>query len=379
MATLKSEHFTKIRADLDKATADKLENCANGVPTQVQSHFALNANARGEPVRKLQEALAAIQKKDSALKLRKFSVNGVYDKDFANAVEDYKRARGIKNFANAIDNVVGVKTIIAMDGELPASAAPSPDKPVDNRKKVDVVIRLEGNRVEGRMTGSKVLPSGRHLQVYSPVPSDRLLSNPTTGRFLFLDGWFLHDTGAKARGMLNQSLALAKGVAKDLNLAIDRVYFYGSSAGGRSVLDFADATRQSLGKLTMIGVADAHFTQEDTDDKPTGSANATGFIAKPDNTPRFSRFSATDTTPPGQRFNWFQTAGNHGQKRGGFGEAVFTSSFDGEIHGTVTDYANFPLSVSAAAELNDVRAHEEACTRGLAIMEDKIIISLLTP
>ena len=377
MATLKSDHFTTLRGDLDKPTSDKLEKCANADPSPVQSHFSVKDNSRGEPIRKLQEALVAIQKKDLKLKLRTFSVTGIYDGNFANAVEDYKRARNIKNHAGVIDNVIGVKTIIAMDGELPSSP---PDKPADTRKKVDIVLRLEGNRVEARMTGPQVLPSGRHLQVYSPVPPfDKILLNPTTDRFLLLDGWFLHDTDAKAKGMLSQSLMLVKGLAGDLGARIDRVYFYGSSAGGRSVLDFAGFAKNTLGKLTMIGVADAHFTQDDTKDKPTGNADAAGFIARPENIPAFSNFAGTETAPPGNRFNWFQIAGNHGQKKLGVGEPFFTSNFDGEIHGSVNGYFNFPaLQVSAGAERDDVRAHEEACTRGLVLMEAKIVNNLMT-
>ena len=190
---------------------------------------------------------------------------------------------------------------------------------------MDVVIRLEGSPVERRMTTAEVLPSGRLSEVYASTSTDKLQFNSAKDRFLFLDGWLLHDTGEKPRGFMDQSIVLAQRTAAANRLAIDRVYFYGSSAGGRSVLDLAPDTLKRLG-CTMLGVADGHFDQRDTPEKPRGTISL-GFILTPDNIPSFGAFQLTQTTPPDQRFNWFQRVGNHGKKtKLGFGEFVFTSN-----------------------------------------------------
>lgn len=379
MAILKSDKFSKIDAELDNETATKLEFCAAGFPSQVQSHFSTKQNSTGAPVRKLQEALVEIQAKDPSLKLRTFSVNGVYDANFANAVEDYKRARNIKNFANAIDNVVGIKTIITMDGELKGSP---PVEPVVSKVKADVVIRIQGDiRVEDMTNGIQVLPSNVHRSRYNPVDknsSDKVLVNDASGRFLLLDGRFTQKTDERIQ--FEKILKNIQDKAKELGVAIDRVYLYGSSAGGRNVLDFAGRAETMLGKLTMIGVADAHFTQLDTSDRPKDSDD----LLSDENTPEFRLFSNTFTKIPSNRFNFFQLVGNRkGKRLLGFGDDFFTSNFGGEIHGKVSNYVNEKLDVSEASKEahkngDDKPAHDDACRKGLNRMEGKILSDLFS-
>ena len=109
MSVLRSELFTNA----DVATVTKLENCALGLPNEVMSHFDLGAN--GEHIKRIQRALENIQKRETTLAIPSFKISGVYDDAFAKAVEAYKTKRDIRNHANRIDSIVGLKTIRNLD------------------------------------------------------------------------------------------------------------------------------------------------------------------------------------------------------------------------------------------------------------------------
>ena len=125
---------SNLFTDGDQATVKKLDNCATGQPNEVQSHFAVGQT--GEHIRRLQEALKSVQEGNPGLGIPEFSVNGVYDQKFADAIRVYKTKRDIRNFANKIDDIVGVKTIRSLDKEnksgppkVNPSPSPTPRKP----------------------------------------------------------------------------------------------------------------------------------------------------------------------------------------------------------------------------------------------------------
>jgi hypothetical protein len=134
MGVLKSARFLQG----DSATVNRLEDCANGRPSEVASHFTLGA--KGTPVIQLQEALKAVQQNNPGLAIPPFVVNGVYDQAFANAVLQYKKKRDIRNFANNFDNIVGIKTIRSLDSETAPKtnppAKPFPKKPSEFPKQL---------------------------------------------------------------------------------------------------------------------------------------------------------------------------------------------------------------------------------------------------
>jgi len=126
MSTLNSQFFTQT----EPAVFQLLENCANGVPSEVASHFALGQS--GENIRVLQQALSMISERMPTLDVMPVTVTGVYDAAFASAVAHYKRSRSILNYAGAIDNIVGRKTIASLDRDLIAlqgDPAPEPCPP----------------------------------------------------------------------------------------------------------------------------------------------------------------------------------------------------------------------------------------------------------
>jgi len=123
--------ISKLFTNADPPTVRKLEDCATGQPNEAQSHFTTGQT--GEHIRRTQEALKSVQEENPSLGIPEFSVNGVYDQKFANAIRVYKTKRDIRNFANKIDDIVGVKTIRSLDKENksgPPKVSPSPSPPI---------------------------------------------------------------------------------------------------------------------------------------------------------------------------------------------------------------------------------------------------------
>jgi hypothetical protein len=127
MSTLKSRLFIVT----DTATNAKLEACATGIPNEHSTHFTLNSS--GEHIRLVQVALSRVKNREPGLKIPDFKIDGNYSSDFARAVFRFKEAKGIKNFAGKIDDIVGRKTIISLDREEgPAEILPVPQIPPDD-------------------------------------------------------------------------------------------------------------------------------------------------------------------------------------------------------------------------------------------------------
>jgi hypothetical protein len=115
MSVLKSNLFTKADPD----TVNRLENCATGQPNEVLSHFTLDQT--GEHIQRVQQALQSVQQDNPGLGIPGFSVNGIYDGAFAEAIRVYKKKRHILNFDNKIDAIVGIHTIRSLDRENKSS------------------------------------------------------------------------------------------------------------------------------------------------------------------------------------------------------------------------------------------------------------------
>src|SRR5262245_61301681 len=126
MGELSSNLFTTG----DPNAVNQLENCANGRPTEVQSHFIEKGpgfQGKGEAVLKLKQALQNARNTADDLKgMPNFAVtSNVYDKDFGDAIAFYKGKRQILNFAGKVDRVVGIKTVRKMSTERGGSCRPS--------------------------------------------------------------------------------------------------------------------------------------------------------------------------------------------------------------------------------------------------------------
>jgi hypothetical protein len=365
MGVLTSKLFTEG----DKAVADKLENCANGRPSEVLSHFSKRDNRVGEHVRRVQEALKKVQQREPQLGIPGFDVDGVYDDAFARAVFAYKDKRGIRNFANRIDDVIGINTIRRLDSDARDSPEPKPPTP---RQIADVVVRFQGARVEGPLTPDSVLIR-RLVVIYQPAPNqpfgDKVLQQPFSKRLLVRLGRRTTTIGEASRGVLASIGFEIAAMLTALKADPGKIYIHGSSSGGRNAIDFAARLTTLNLKPHLVAAVDAAFFQENTPTRPEAA------VDKPVTIPEFIQSAGSAPL----RHNFFQTLGNHAKStlRQGI---MFTSSMAGEeIHGRVQGFENVPLNrfLPRPLELTDDEAHEECGRIGGAEAQRLIADDLL--
>ena len=369
MGTLNSKLFTEG----DPAVAKMLENCANGHPTQVQSHFSKTDNRSGEHIRKVQTALQQIQESEPALNIPRFEVNGVYDAAFALAVAAYKRGRSIRNFADRIDDVIGIKTIRQMDDDIAQSPQPEP-RPLP-RVPADIVVRFQGARVEGMLKPDEVLIT-RLIQIYRPKPdqpfNNEIMIHPFSNRLLVRLGRKTTTIGAASTSMfasISFHLTALMGV---LHAKPDRIYIHGSSSGGRNAIDFAASISRLGLRPSLVASVDAAFFHSDATTRPVAT-----IPPQPEISPEF--IVDAGSTPPQRRFNWYQTLGNH-VKATAFKGLMFTSDMAGEeIHGTIRGFNNIKVDrfLPNPLTLTDDGRHEECCRFGIPEAQRMIAADIL--
>ena len=122
MGVLKSNLFTNA----DPATVAKLEACATGKPSEVSTHFTIGSPG-GDHIKRLQRALRSYRAFNHLeSQISDFPVDGIYSKAFATAVGQYKRLQRppILNYAGAIDEIIGIKTIKSLDDDAGQSDGP---------------------------------------------------------------------------------------------------------------------------------------------------------------------------------------------------------------------------------------------------------------
>jgi len=361
MGTLNSKLFTEG----DPAIVNMLENCANGLPTQVQSHFSKTDNRSGVHIRKVQTALKQIQKSEPALNIPQFEVNGVYDPAFALAVAAYKRGRNIRNFADRIDDVIGIKTIRQMDDDIAETPLP--------RIPADIVVRFQGASFEAMLKPDEVLTT-RLIQIYKPKPNqplnDEIMVHPFSNRLLIRLGRKTTAIGADSNSIfasISFHLTALMGV---LHAKPDRIYIHGSSSGGRNAIDFAASLTRSGLRPSLVAAVDAAFFHENTRTRPVAT-----IPPPPEISPEFIVYAGS--TP--RRFNWYQTLGNH-VKATVFKGLMFTSDMAGEeIHGTISGFNNIKVDrfLPNPMILTDDDKHVECCRFGIPEAQRMIAADIL--
>jgi hypothetical protein len=126
MGVLRSPLFVNT----PQPTKDKLEACATGKPNEISTHFTIGET--GEHVRLVKQALKDYATKHPDEITAPFTVDRTYDKNFAIAIGQFKTTRKppLTNFAGKIDEIVGIKTIRALDDTaVPGPPAPKPPVP----------------------------------------------------------------------------------------------------------------------------------------------------------------------------------------------------------------------------------------------------------
>lgn len=362
----------------------KLEAAAVSDPAHILS------GANGPHVGKIQ--LALVQLDGAAI-----AQDSVYGPSTAVAVRAFKQKRQILNSQGRIDDIVGKKTMAALDGEMLAKERGSaggggrlgfkivgddtPFGPPPPRQVGDVVVRFQGAFAEGGLTPDSVL-SARRVLIYKRVPGSpgifaAVLVNPFNGRFLLRVGRKTTTIGAASLGVFASVLSEMQVLLLGLQLAPGKIFIHGSSSGGRNAIDFAaHATRLGF-KPHLVASVDAAFFQADTSSRPDPNPVDPNELDHPKRIPDFSVDAGS--TPQSNRHNFFQTIGNH--TRGSLFQGVlFTSKMKGEeIHGRVVGFRNNDLSrfLPRPLLLTDDEAHGECGIRGNADAERLIADDLL--
>jgi len=318
---------------------NQLKAAAESDPAHVGEIF----NPVGNHVRLIKEALNAwAEKQDPALGLKPLPVTNVFDKATGDRVALYKSMHEppILNFQNKIDRIVGKKTVVALDLELPAV-----DEKPEVLQIVDVVVRYQGAASTRPLLENDVLPT-RFIKVYL---EKHLLAND---RALHRFGSLTNTVRDKSAALIADHVRKVEDITK--GKSVGKICIWGSSSGGRNALDLAAALSRKGFPLAYVGVLDAFFSADETRDVPT-------LTTKP--TPSFRLHTSIQTN---ESDNFFQTVGNHKKiTRQGAG-FLFTSDMkDGngnkteEIHGSIPPLRDRDTTRQISSGASDDDAHSE--------------------
>ena len=134
MGVLVSNHF-KMN--------EKLQRCSVNNPDHIVP------GSSGEPIKKIQEALTRLTK----VNFPPNEAGGVkYGEVTINAVVKFKTERGILNFKNQIDNIVGKETIRRLDREMKDTQEPNPVPPPK-----PPVTGIAGGHIGPMASGAKIV------------------------------------------------------------------------------------------------------------------------------------------------------------------------------------------------------------------------------
>lgn len=207
----------------------KLEAAALSDPAHIQT------GARGEHVRKIQQAL--IQLDGAAI-----TADGSYGPGTAAAVKAFKRKRGILNFQGIIDDIVGKKTMAALDAEMSATQGGGGDggggnsrrgfvAPV-NRNARHTLVYFSGVADEKGLGGIPLPPNADEL-----MTDMGNLTTVNSSKQLFGFG------GSLANKQLG--VATAASLIATTHDRRGKLIIYGFSAGGINSLDLCRALASS--------------------------------------------------------------------------------------------------------------------------------------
>lgn len=323
--------------------------------------------ARGPHVVKIQQALIKVG--GAAI-----AADGVYGPATALAVADFKRKQQppILNFAGLIDNIIGIKTMAALDALLlaPQASRLQLNFGLDVFTFVDVVVNFIGAPSANPKTADEALPPSLLLKAYDPVQDPRnrgLLRHKSTGDLLLRIAHDTSDFGTAGEAVLAKVafsikiFFLGKDPANGNLLRPGKIFVLGTSSGGRNAIDFVKTLKQLGLPLHFVAAIDASFFQADTKDRPQSSSEPVEPIPTfiPDSV--VSGLLATGT----KRHNFFQRKGNHAKRvlnplSGDFLNLLFTSNMAGgleEIHGKVQGFDNHEIVLGVEAGTTDDDFH----------------------
>jgi hypothetical protein len=320
---------------------EKLRNCEIRDSDHIGQFTFPVADRKGEHVRLIHEALNAFlnsKERFDTISGPEFD-NREFGSQTARVVREFKTERRVFNFQNQIDEIVGKKTVVELDKELPP-ADPGPT-PVPTQTFVDVVVRfLPGTHGENR---DNAVTDRMDLRNYNR----RVRSLKEIGRGTSL-------IRVEALPLVLEVAAQVEAARKLNGIQPGIVCIFGASSGGRVALDLASVLTQRKVPIAYIGIEDAAFFPNETSTAPQPISDK--------GQPPTSNFPEFIQTPPiiaDRKISFFQRWGNDSKIR--LRGRLWTSNMDGEeVHGNVIGFeaADRSLQVEANVRDNHDLAHD---------------------
>jgi hypothetical protein len=304
-------------------------------------HVGQTFSPKGPHVVLIKEALNAFAKRKG---FDLIDETDVYDKTTADFVRTFKELHRppILNFQGKIDDIVGKKTVAALDKELPRLGAAPIEPPKPAREIADIIVRYIGTNPE---VGNVRINQPQEILADGLI--ETYLDKHRTDRTLFRIGFRTVSIGAEAASIISEHVRRVQEISVDFD--IGKIFIYGSSSGGRNALDLAGRLQDRF-TIEYLGVADPAFFPPDTTDRPGRNVSDDQL---PDVVPTFR---TTAGLRANTRENFFQVNGNHTRRenRPPF-KVVFTSNLKDEIHGELTGFT--PIKFDNIFGKNDGDRH----------------------
>ena len=326
----------------------------------------IQPGANGSHVEKIQKALIEVAGAD-------ITPNGDYNDKTASAVAEFKKNQKpqILNYKGKIDDIVGIKTMAALDAAMLLKEGKKKSGPT----LVDIVVNLIGAPGANPKDDEEALPLSFILSSYNVVQQKnrKQLRHKISGNLLLRLAHGTTQFGPGGAPVLTKVAAsiVAMLAGKDPDSGNDllpgKTFILGSSSGGRCAIEFAGMLAQSGNVPHFVASIDASFTQADTVDRPSDNPNRVLMV--PTFTLRAAAGALAGLIPRiPNRHNFFQSKGNHrGESLNPFADPFLTSDMAGnlqEIHGKVESFLNHEVLVTGAFGQSDDNFHEECDALG---------------
>jgi hypothetical protein len=327
---------------------DKLRKCAENDRDHLGQGVTAAENLVGDHIGLIHEALIAWALKQSPppsiISPQEFREKR-YGDSTSTLVALFKARHKppILNFRGEIDNIVGKKTVAALDLELPPKSGGDTPPPSTQQTRVDIILKFAG------ALRADVTP----LNVNDVLPSVRIKDYlARTDRVLVRLGQATNTIRDEAEGTIERFAQLIDTTLKEADakgFARGKICLWGTSSGGRNVIALANKLGARGIRTDYLASLDAAFFPDESSIQPTNR------FGEPDEVPSFS------PPNPGARVqkSFFQRVGNHSKstlRRG----ILFTSSMGGqEVHGNIVGFAPRDLTkdVQGKTPASDDDAH----------------------
>lgn len=299
----------------------KLKDCARFDGDHIGKDFA----PQGRHVHLIQKALNAWARTNAPrLALDPQGVdfsNETFGDDTARLVREFKTRNGLLNFRGQIDEVVGKKTIAALDKELPSRGGVPVDPPEPAKDVVDIIVKFVG--VPGLL--------GENQFEGEPVMRDEACNDyerKHPGRKLVRVGHTTASIDQEAAPIVDRIAKFIKFKLTDSTAG--KIFIMGSSSGGRVALDLAVRLTNDRLQLEYVAPIDAAFFPN----SPQLTNRPTELFGHSDVVPLLS----LPEIKAERKECFFQTLGNKAKQTLRNGKQ-FTSDMEGsEIHGNVLGF-----------------------------------------